>query len=251
MSSQIPAQSYASKILYNVPIRFDGKSVTAPDSGKGELTRAAVMDTDDDGKFDARKDWVLLRSGQGEATKESFESIADKESLAKLSAPGNGVLTEEDMKKAGISFAFDRNRDGQIEVNRSGLSQVLSKIMNGINEGVMTYNGKEQISASDKEKVGAEYFKDYKAALDTSKDSLTESFTFNQAAYDQYSQHIDNSRMVGITVGVAGLGTFALAYAGHASGVFALAGLAGLVIGFGGIMAASVAKLRPDLPVRF
>lgn len=251
-------QQFQGRVLYNVPARFDGKSIYSDSSKKGESIRVAVLDSNNDGRFDIGRDEVFFLD-KGELTRDSFESIATKEGLAQLSSKKDGVITLADMKKANLSVAVDRNRDGMMEIKTSSATQTLSKLWNGINEGPVTYNGKETASTYEKESAASGVFKRFDASLDTNSNTCEENYIFDKNAYDAFSKDTDKMRLMCGAGGIGGIAAFGIASSALSSGLItgslpataaALGGLAGLAVG--GMLLVSalcIAKTRPDLPV--
>ena len=246
-------------VLYNVPARFDGKNIYSESSNVGQSINVAALDSNHDGKFSVHDDAVLFLN-KGVLTRDSFESIATKDGLAKLSSMGDRVITLEDMKKAGLSMGVDRNRDGEIGIKTSSVCRGLSKLWNGINEGPVSYNGKEIATPYEKECAAADVFKKFDTTLDTNANTCEEAYTFDQEAYDAFSRHIDKSRAILGIGGAGGIGAFLLASSSLTSGLVpgslpylaaGIGGVMGLVVGGMFLVSAlCIAKTRPDLPVR-
>jgi hypothetical protein len=131
------------KMLYNVPVKFDGKNLYAPGNpeAEGEDINVLALDMDGDGAFDMNKDLILAADSNHDSvyTKDEFTSIATPEGLRKF-AGTNGTLTTEDIKKMGLAYIADKNRDGRIETAPSRLRTFYWGFKNFVNKGPMNRN---------------------------------------------------------------------------------------------------------------
>jgi hypothetical protein len=232
-------------IHHGVPLRFDGKSIRPGDSSKGELLNGSIISTSNEGTFNPATDQVLLFTEPGEKlTADSFSSVA-----ANL---GDKTWNADELAESGFGFGFDRNQDGAVEVNSSGVGVIWKKAKNFVGEGSASFNGKETITVADKQSVARGVFKNLNLKLDAANGTLEQSYTFDEKAYGAYSDRIDRSRLIAGGTAVAGIGTFlAIKSMESVSPALAILGVGGLVVGVMGGLTATIAKLDPDIPVRY
>jgi hypothetical protein len=234
------------KVRHQVSMRFDGESIRSVESGQGEKVHGTVFSARSKGDFDPASDQVLLLSEPGE--KVTADSLTGVEG-----ALGKKNWDNEGLKELGLTFAFDRNNNGKLEVNRGKVGTTWNKLKNAVNEGNVMYSGKETVTVGEKEAAAQAVFKTYEAKLNAQTGEFQGHFRYDAAGYKAYSQHFDKQRMIYGGVGLAGLGTFfAIKSMETASKALVLTGVTGLTLGATCLLAAAiVAKQDADLPVAY
>ncbi|MEW6280407.1 MAG: hypothetical protein AB1758_17385 [Candidatus Eremiobacterota bacterium] len=219
-------------IVYRVDAEFDGRRLHSAGSGKGEAVRVAALDATWDRDIDLKVDEILFRRPtSGPVTKADLEAYAEPGSL-------NGKSLD-DLRQEGFAIARDSNADGVIVLNPTTLGRVWA--------GLRGRSAADFLDVAAKEAAAAAAHRVYRAEVDAAGDGLDQKYVFNPTSYQGY---VDGMKRFKLKAGVGtlvGLGTFALAYTSHATGAFALAGMAGLLVGWMSGMCLMMSTFQPGV----